>query len=147
VAFLLARALAAVKTLPPAPGGERVDLAVTSDEDDPAGLWNKIKASGGAHLDNAVAAAWLATRTRFHAWAAREEAAQAAEQADDLDGALAEAADPATPAARLAELAGSEYPRVRLLVAQHAATPAEARARLKQDRDRVVREAAQAAAP
>ncbi len=136
--FVAARALSAAPAAPPAPEGPTVSLALVPDEDDPPGQLAKVLAQGGARL----AAAWLASRERFLAWAAKAEAADRASQADDLDAALVEAADPATAPARLALLARSEYPRVRARVAAHPAAPAEVRAALARDRDRTVREAA-----
>jgi len=136
--FVAARALSAAPTAPPGAAGPMVPLALVPDEDDPPGLCAKVLAQGGARL----AAAWLASRERFLAWAARAEAADRASQADDLDAALTEAADPATGPARLATLARSEYPRVRARVAGHPEVPPEVRASLARDRDRTVREAA-----
>lgn len=136
--FVAARALGAAPSAPVPPAGPRVPLALAADEDDPPALLAKVTAAGG----EALAAAWLASRDRFLAWAAKAEAADHASRADDLDAALAEAAHPDTPAARLVELARSEYPRVRARVAGHAGVPAEVRARLARDRDRTVREAA-----
>jgi hypothetical protein len=63
-----------------------------------------------------------------------------------LDAGLREAAAPDAAPARHDELARSAYPRVRALVAAHAATGDATLARLAEDRERVVREAAQAAA-
>jgi hypothetical protein len=137
VAFVVVRAVAAAKdtppqkiTIPTAP------LALTTDDEDPANL---LKQLPGAE---AVAAAWPIAREKFLAWVRRLEEAAQAERADDLDAALAHAADANTPPARLAELARSEYPKVRALVAVHANTAADVRDKLKQDRERSVREAA-----
>jgi hypothetical protein len=83
----------------------------------------------------------MATRARFAAWIAREQQAQEAERADDLDAGLRDAADPNAAPARLTALATSEYVRVRALVAAHPAAPPEALALLRDDKDRIVREA------
>lgn len=144
VAFVVERALAAAK-LPgvgiAAPGETSLVLAV--DDDDPEDLRARIarRARAGGGLDVAVEAAWRATRARFLAWAAREEAARGAECADDLDAALAAARAPSTSSAQLGLLAASVYPRVRALVAAHPATDAATLARLAADRERCVREA------
>jgi hypothetical protein len=141
VSFIVARALAAAKDVAPRPlDGELAPLGLTSDEDDPP---NALKAAKSADPQR-LAAAWLATRARFAAWIAREEAAQAAERADDLDAGLRDASDVATAPARLVELARSEYVRVRALVAVHPHAPAEALVLLAEDSDRVVRQALQA---
>ena len=138
VSFIVARALAAGQGAPAVTlDGPSAELELHSDEDDPPGAQQRAKRASPAE----VAAAWTATRARFAAWIAREEAAQAAERADDLDAGLRDAADPKTPPARLAALAASEYVRVRALVAAHPAAPPEALARLREDKDRVVREA------
>ncbi len=137
-AFIIARALAAGKAAPPVTLAPPLRaLPITSDEDDPPSAAAAAKKASAAEL----AAAWTATRARFAAWIAREVEAQRAEQADDLDRGLADAADARTPPARLVELARSEYVRVRTLVAQHPAAPAEALQILAGDKDRVVREA------
>ena len=141
--FVAARALAAGAGAPAAPSGPRVALVLEPDEDDPPALLEKVLAQGGERL----AAAWLSSRGRFLAWAEKAQAADRASQADDLDAALTEAADPATAAGRLAELARSEYPRVRARVAAHPAVPPAILALLTRDRDRTVREAATARAP
>jgi hypothetical protein len=122
--------------------GELVALTLTLDEDDAPETAARLRAASGA----TVAAAWLETRARFAAWIARIESADAAERADDLDAALRDAAAPSTPAARLAELAGSDYPRVRALVAAHPSTAAATLALLACDRERTVRAAALARA-
>ena len=141
VAFIVARALAAAKEAAPATlDGELAPLTITSDEDDPPNALKAAKSADPQHL----AGAWLATRARFAAWIAREEAAQAAERADDLDAGLRDASDGKVAPARLVELARSEYVRVRALVAVHPHAPPEALTLLAQDRDRVVREALQA---
>lgn len=138
VAFIVARALAAAKDAPPvALDGPTVELALASDEDDPPSAQQRARKASGAE----VAAAWTATRARFAAWIAREEEAQKAERADDLDAGLRDAADPQAAPERLVALARSEYVRVRALVAAHPAAPAEALAILREDKDRVVREA------
>lgn len=117
-------------------------LALTTDEDDPPNVQAKLKAAAkGRTLDEAIAAAWAANRTRFQQWAERESQAAQAERADDLDEGLKAAADADTPAARLAELARSDYPKIRALVAVHPRTPAEVLAVLAEDRERYVREA------
>ncbi len=121
----------------------RVKLVLTTGEDDPAGLHAKIRAAAGqVPLGEALERAWARSRAKFFAWVAREEAAGAAEQADELDAGLRDAQSPSTGAARLAELAASAYPRVRHLAAQHPSLPADALAKLANDRERVVREAA-----
>lgn len=143
-AFIAARALAAApKPLtPPAPLGPVVAYALCTDEDDPASLLTKLKASAGAlPLDEALAAAWTATRDKFQKFLAREAEARKAESADELDQALAEATHPDTPVARLVALAQSEYPRVRALVAAHPRTPHDALAGLAKDREPYVRDA------
>jgi hypothetical protein len=143
VAFVARRALAAAGR-PPLDdvSGARAVLVLRTDEDDPADTASRLRAAAGERpLGAALEASWRAARVRFLQWAEREEAAARAEEAADLDVALRDASDAATSPARLAELAESEYPRVRQLVAQHAATPADARARLANDRERVVRDA------
>jgi Leucine rich repeat variant len=136
--FIVARALAAGRGATHFPlDGELTKLTLTSDEDDPPSAVAAVKKA----TSDDVAAAWIATRARFAAWIAREEAAQANERADDLDAGLRDAADAAATPARLAELAGSEYVRVRALVARHPATPADVLTRLGADRDRIVRAA------
>ena len=120
-------------------------LELTTDEDDPADTASKIKAAAGSRsVDDALAAAWMATRDRFRAWVEREESAAQAERADDLDSALADAEKASAPPARLSELARSEYPKVRAMVAAHTSTPPEALAALAQDKERTVRAAAAA---
>jgi len=146
VAFVVRRAIGSGPPPGDAPTGALVELALTTDDDDPANLPAKIKAAAGDRdLGAAIAAAWGATREKFLAWAAREAEAAQAERADDLDAALAEAAAPDTTPDRLAALSSSEYVRVRALVAAHPRTPPDLRARLAADKDRVVREAAAAA--
>ena len=136
--FIVARALSAGRGATKFPlGGALVKLTLSSDEDDPPSALTAVKKASS----DDVAAAWMTTRARFAAWIEREQAAQANERADDLDAGLRDAADAATTPARLAELAQSEYVKVRALVAQHPATPADALARLGDDRDRVVRAA------
>jgi hypothetical protein len=136
--FIVARALSAGRGAAKIPrDGERTTLTLTADEDDPPSAVSAVKKA----TSDDVAAAWVSTRDRFAAWIAREEAAQANERADDLDAGLRDAADPAARPARLAELAASEYVKVRALVAQHPATPAEVLARLGADSDRIVRAA------
>lgn len=142
IAFIVRRALAAAPNAELVPSGDRVQLVVATDEDDPADTIAKIKAAAaGRSLDDAVGAAWLATRAKFHAWIAREEDAGQAEKADDLDAALRDAKDPNVDAARLAMLAGSEYPKVRALVAQHPACTKELLAKLAGDKEPYVRDA------
>jgi hypothetical protein len=142
VAFIVRRALGAAPNAPPASHGEKHELALTTGEDDPADMLTKIKAMAKERsLDHAIAAAWLETRARFHAWIAREEAAGEAERADDLDAALRESQDPGTSAARLTALASSEYPKVRALIAIHPACPAEILTKLAQDKEPYVRDA------
>jgi hypothetical protein len=142
VAFVVRRAIGSGPPPGDTPTGALVELALTTDDDDPTNLVAKIKAAAGEReLGAAINAAWGATRARFLEWAAREEQAAQAERADDLDAALAEAAAPETSPDRLAALSSSEYVRVRALVAAHPRTPADVRARLAADRDRVVRAA------
>ena len=143
VAFIVRRALGAAPNAPDrSVDGERVPLALTTDEDDPADTLTKIKAAAKERaLEDAIAAAWLETRARFHAWIAREEAAAQAENADDLDTALGQAQDPKATVEILVRLAANEYPKVRALVAIHPATPPEALARLAQDKEPYVRDA------
>jgi hypothetical protein len=137
-AFILARALAAGKGAPAVPlAAPLKPLPITSDEDDPASALAAAKKATTAD----VAAAWTATRARFAAWIAREVEAQKAERADDLDAGLRDAADPKTPPARMAELARSEYVRVRTTLLGNPALVPEALAILAADKDRVVREA------
>jgi hypothetical protein len=142
-AFVALRALGAAPAAPAAPpAGDRAALALTTDDDDPPNTAAKLKAAAaGRPLDEALAAAWVATRARFQRWAEREVALRGAERADDLDAGLAAAADPATPPGRLAELAASPYPRIRALVAAHPQAPADALARLAEDREPYVRDA------
>lgn len=136
--FIVARALAAGRGATKFPlDGELTKLTLTSDDDDPPSAIAAVKQASG----DDITAAWTATRARFAAWIAREQAAQANERADDLDAGLRDAADPATKPARLAELAASEYVKVRALVARHPATPADALAKLGADADRIVRAA------
>jgi hypothetical protein len=138
VSFIVARALAAGKDAPAVTlDGERAVVTLTTGEDDPPAAVAAAKTASAA----AVAAAWTATRARFAAWVAREQAAQQAEQSEDLDTGLRDAAAADTASARLLELAKSEYVRVRALVAAHPAAPAEALALLAADKDRVVRAA------
>ncbi len=123
--------------------GPTAPLALATDDEDAPSLLGKLQlAAAGRPLDQALVACWPAAREKFHVWLARLEEAAKAERADDLDSALRQAADAATPAARLAELAQSEYPKVRALVAVHASTTAEVVNRLQKDRERSVREAA-----
>jgi hypothetical protein len=146
VAFVVRRALAAGAAGAAVPDGARVPLTVAVDDEDPADTLARIRAAGGDALDDRLAAAWAASRARFLAWAAKLQAADSAARADDLDAGLRDAAAAATAPERLVELAASEYPRVRALVAAHAATPGAVRERLRRDRDRTVREAASASA-
>lgn len=142
IAFIVRRALAACKDAPAAPAGERAPLQLTTDDDDPPDTAARIKAAAGARpLDDAIAAAWIATRARFQAWIAREEAAAQAERADELDDSLRDARDPSTPVDKLRALAGSAYPKVRALVAAHPSTPPDVLSRLAKDREPYVREA------
>ena len=145
VAFIVKRALSAA---PPDvvaidDASAKVALAITTGEDDSADLLTKIKAAAKAPatLDDRIAGAWAQTRTKFSAWMEKTAVVDAGEKADDLDQGLRESADPKTSPARLTELAKSEYPRVRALVAAHASTPVELFASLAKDREPVVREA------
>ncbi|HEX4458461.1 MAG TPA: hypothetical protein VIA18_10855 [Polyangia bacterium] len=136
--FIVARALAAGRGATHFPlDGALEKLTLVSDDDDPPSAIAAVKKASAGD----IAAAWTATRARFAAWIAREQEAQANERADDLDAGLRDAADPAAPPARLAELATSEYVKVRALVARHPATPADALAKLGADADRIVRAA------
>jgi len=142
IAFIVRRALGAAPNATNVPQGDRQALVLTTDEDDPADTLTKIEAAAKTRsLDDAIAAAWTETRARFHAWIAREEAACQAERADDLDAALRDSQDPKVSVERLTTLASSEYPKVRALVAVHAACPAEVRARLAEDKEPYVRDA------
>jgi hypothetical protein len=143
VAFIVRRALgAAPNALPVSPTGEKRELVLATGEDDPADTPTKIKSlAKGRSLDDAITAAWTETRARFHAWIAREESVGQAEHADHLDTSLRDAQDPKTAAARLIALASSEYPKVRALVAIHAACPADVLTRLAQDKEPYVRDA------
>lgn len=144
VAFVVERALAAAKLermIGGAPGVAPLVLAL--DQDDPADLRARISKRGKAvgSLDLAVEAAWAKTRERFVAWVAREQEAQKAEVADDLDRELEAARAPKTSCEQLAVLGASVYPRVRALVAAHAATDTATLTRLARDREPYVRDA------
>lgn len=142
VAFIVRRALGAAPNAQNVPSGEKAELALTTDEDDPADQLTKIKAHAKSRsLDDAIAAAWTETRARFHAWIAREEAAGQAERADDLDHSLRDAQDPKISIDRLIALASSEYPKVRALVAIHPACPADILTKLSTDKEPYVRDA------
>ena len=137
-AFIVARAVTAGKGAPPVPmDGPHEPLFLESDDDDPPSALATARKATPAE----VAACWTATRARFAAWIAREVEAQKAERADDLDAGLRDAADPKTPPARMAELARSEYVRVRTTLLGNPALAPEALAILAADKDRVVREA------
>jgi len=136
VAFIVVRAVAAAKCAPLPISGPTAPLTLDTDDEDPANLLKQPPSA------ESVAGAWPVSREKFLAWVRRLEEASQAERADDLDAALAQAADPKTPAEKLAVLAGSEYPKVRALVAAHANTAREVREKLKQDRERSVRESA-----
>jgi hypothetical protein len=145
VAFVVRRALGASGAAGVATPleGPQAPLVLTTDDDDPADLMARIdRALEGQPLARALSSAWESVRTRFLAWAEREEHADTATDAGDLDRALADAVAPATSAERLASLASSEYPRVRALVAVHPHTPAAVLAQLAQDREPSVRKAA-----
>ncbi len=140
-AFITLRALVAAPKDAVAEAGD-TSFSLSLDDDDPATTLTKIKAVAGKRpLDQAVAGAWAQTRSRFAKWLEKESAARQAEDASDLDAALAEAQAPGTSADRLAVLAGSEYPRVRALVAAHVGTPPTALASLAKDREPYVRDA------
>ena len=143
VGFIVRRALGAAASAQLVPAGDRAPLTIAVDEDDPADTLSKIKAfaSSERSLDDAVTAAWTATRARFQAWIAREESAAQAERADDLDTALTDAAAATTPAARLTDLSKSEYPKVRALVAVHPSCPPEVLTKLAADKEPYVRDA------
>jgi Leucine rich repeat variant len=143
VAFVVHRTLLAGKEASPVTG-PTAPLPLTTDEDDPPSLSAKLHlAAAGRALEEALVGSWPLAREKFHAWLQRLEEASQAERADDLDRALSEAASSATPPARLTELAKSEYPKVRALVAVHPSAPPEAVEKLRADRERSVREAAQ----
>jgi hypothetical protein len=144
--FIVRRALAVVPAgaavAASAGEGPERTVVLTAAEDDPDDLLARIRAAGqGTALTRTVASAWLASRERFLKWADREEQnrhaeeSRQAEQEDDLDRELADARAAGTTPERLAQLAGSAYPRVRALVAQHRATPAAALQKLAGDRE------------
>lgn len=131
-----------------APGGavpgDRRAMEVTTGEDDPRDLGTRLKklaADKKLSLEDAVALAWTARRAAILAWVDKIAAVDVKQQADDLDEGLRRAADPKTPPAELVALAGSDYVKVRVLVAENPSSPKEALARLGEDKDRVVREA------
>jgi hypothetical protein len=139
VAFVVMRALSAARDARPVKIGDQTSpLPLTTDDEDPPNLLKQPPSA------ESVAGAWPLSREKFFSWLKKLEEAQKLERADDLDAALAQAAHEQTDAARLGELAKSEYPRVRALVATHKNTPAEVIERLLQDRERSVREAASA---
>src|SRR5438094_2968103 len=84
VAFIARRALAAAPSAKTAPAsGPRAALELATDDDDPADTAAKLRAAAGARpLGEALEAAFVATRAKFEAWAAREESASAGERAD-----------------------------------------------------------------
>ena len=147
VGFLVLGALKASGPLTDAPPtGERASLPLTMDDDDPRDLPSRLtklasEKAPGRSLDDAIALAWMSRRTQILAWVDRVAEVNEGERADDLDEGLRIAQDPKTLPARLIELAKSEYPRVRALVAAHPAAPAEALKLLGTDRERIVREA------
>ncbi len=144
VAFVVQRALAAAKlTTVEHAAPEEASLLLTVDEADPADLLARVVERAGelGAIDATIEAAWLATRGRFMAWAEQERAARCAEVADELDVALAAARSAASGTAELSVLGASVYPRVRALVAAHAATDQVTLARLALDREPYVREA------
>jgi hypothetical protein len=147
VAFLVLGALKSAAALTGDPAaGERRELSLTTDEDDPRDIGTRLdrlaaEKAKGRSLDDAVALAWSARRTQILAWVDRIASVDVGTQADDLDQGLRDAAAPGTASARLIELARSPYPRVRALVAAHLGTPPEALAILGADRERIVREA------
>lgn len=140
--FIALRALSAAPKAPAAAVSKAVAFELTLDEDDAANTLTKITAtSGDCSVDEALAAAWLATRDRFSKFLSKETSAQQAEQADELDESLWQAAAPQTTAARLDELCSSDYPRVRALVAAHPNATAKALAQLSRDKEPYVRDA------
>jgi hypothetical protein len=142
VAYIVHKALAVAKGAGAAPSGDVTPLHISTNEDDPADLVKKIETlAGKTALGAAVGGAWVATRDRFAAWLKQLESARGAENADDLDSQLAEAAVATTTLARLVALSKSEYPRVRILVAQHANVSAELLVTLAKDREPAVRDA------
>ena len=141
-AFIALRALLAAPKDAVGSTEGTVGFALNLDEDDPATTLTKIKSAAGKRpLDAAVAGAWTHTRQRFSQWMEKQTVARQAEDADDLDQALAQAKDPNASPSTLSELARSEYPRVRALVAAHPRTDAAALAKLAQDREPYVRAA------
>lgn len=102
VTFISLRALKAAPIAEIVPStGERRSLAPHTDEDDSADTLTKNKrAAGDRCLQDALAAALVATPARFHSWIAREEDAGQAENADDPDQGLKEGRDPATSVER-----------------------------------------------
>jgi hypothetical protein len=140
--FIALRALSAAPKAPAVTVAKAVAFELTLDEDDAANTFAKITAtSGDRSVDEALAAAWVATRDRFSKFLSKETTAREAEQADELDDSLREAAAPSTTAARLDELSASAYPRVRALVAAHPNTTAKALAQLSRDKEPYVRDA------
>ena len=140
--FIALRALSAAPKAPAAAAALSVAFELTLDEDDAANTLTKITAaSGDRSVDEALAAAWVATRDRFSKFLSKETSARQAEQADELDESLREAEAPGTTAARLDELSSSAYPRVRALVAAHPNATAKSLALLSRDKEPYVRDA------
>lgn len=141
-AFIALRALAAAPKATVGDGAKTAAFELTLDEDDAANTLTKIASTSGERsVDEALAAAWLATRDRFSKFLAVEASARESEQADELDGSLREAEALATKASRLATLSTSDYPRVRALVAAHPNTTAAVLAQLARDKEPYVRDA------
>jgi len=122
--------------------GDLVAMEIAPEKDDPRGLVSNIKKAGKKDLAGRVVGGLGETKARLLAWADRMHAAMTKPQAAELDRALDAARALSTDAAQLIELAKSEYPKVRALVAAHPNTPEEVRVKLSKDRDRTVREAA-----
>lgn len=146
VGFLILGALKSASSLSGEPVGERVSFALRTDDEDPRDLVARSKKLAAEKapkraFDDAVALAWQARREQILAWVEKIAKVNEGEKSDDLDEGLRIAADPATEPDKLVDLAKSEYPRVRALVAAHRGSPMEALELMKNDRERIVREA------
>src|SRR5215831_3853043 len=76
VAFIARRALSAAGAEARVAASDRAGLVLSTDEDDARDTHAKLRALAGARpLGEAIEGAWSQTRSRFFAWAAREEAA------------------------------------------------------------------------
>lgn len=141
-AFIALRALLAGGKAPLTPATKVQTFTLQLDEDDAANTLTKLtQAAGERGVDEALAAAWTATRDRFAKFLDKETSARQAEVADELDQSLAQAEAPDTSTQRLEELAASAYPRVRALVAAHPNTSEAALLRLSRDKEPYVRDA------